>query len=625
LSTNEINSLLETSSVSFRSGDFGQARKSYELAYNLTKKKSKICLLGREKSSVDLSIIIVVYKSNEDTIKLLSFLKSLKLNVSHETVIVINNDVQLRKLAHELISWCILIDVPVNLKASGGRNFGAEVAVGRSLLFIDDDGGTDNVSIQRLYDTLSHNQATSVRGRVLPKSQLPGKTKPHYDLGSSLVPSIIDIEGMTIWDGNRFRSERGFDGLLFGHEGFELFSRMFKQYGPNSFLYEPNAVLTHDFATDDIIEKEKLERYKFNNSYLDWLGVKREPLIIAVERYKNDILERAIYHSSRKYYNSYNTNLQRLYSSSCPLVSVITTAKNASRFLGDYVRSLKMQVYKNFEVIFVDDHSEDDSKRMMRDLWSGDERPLNIWTPTSTGRGACLQEAVSGAKGDFCIIADIDDIMVPERIAWTVEYFLLNPNKSCLSFYLFNEIACLWASHPYSSAAVSLRIRRFAGMPACFPSFGFVRRRFNQSFDLNLEAGLDCDWLYRNFEADTSLDGELLPVAATYYRIHQDQISASRGDAQRSVALNHVMRLHSGYLDSQDPRDSLTLLKLMRWLPITDQGDLQLMYDYIARFRRHPESGDDVELVRSYLVGAVEDLSRHVSRVDKVVPGPVSV
>ena len=51
----------------------------------------------------------------------------------------------------------------------------------------------------------------------------------------------------------------------------------------------------------------------------------------------------------------------RINSNNCPLVSVIMNCYNGETYLADAIKSILLQTYKNFEVIFWDNQSRDNS------------------------------------------------------------------------------------------------------------------------------------------------------------------------------------------------------------------------------------------------------------------------
>jgi glycosyltransferase involved in cell wall biosynthesis len=449
---------------------------NFQLAQRLSRSAIDIALgnalvLRERRESCEVSLIVVSYQCNDLTLELLEELAGFRFSFSHELILVLNNDEKLKALLNDrLFEKFVILDCPHNLGASGGRNAGAKLAKGRYLVFLDDDGFTRQSDIEALHEMAVQYDATGVRGRVLPRD---GVTTPptHYDMGDHLLPSIMDIEGITLWNRERFQLIGGFDELLFGHEGFELYARLYPRYGPCSFLYCPNARLIHDYSTPSKPNEAKQARYARNMAYLKWKGTPHTELLRSISRFRNDPIERSIFYSSL---SEMLDIVDHQDNAADELVSVITTAKDAATFLADYTATLKAQTHQNFELIFIDDHSTDGTSQMISDLWSNDERLIYVKNDR-TGRASALNLALSKARGEICVIADADDLMVPNRIRWSVRHL---QNGDCVSGYIFNEEAAIRGTRPFVDQPTDIRLRRFAGMPVSFPSFAFKKARF---------------------------------------------------------------------------------------------------------------------------------------------------
>jgi glycosyltransferase involved in cell wall biosynthesis len=103
-----------------------------------------------------------------------------------------------------------------------------------------------------------------------------------------------------------------------------------------------------------------------------------------------------------------------------PAVSVITTAFNAERFIGDAMRSVLDQQHVDFEYIIVDDGSTDGTQAVVRSM--ADSR-VRLIAPGRIGRGRALNAALDACRADYVAIQDADDLSHPERLA--TEYRVL--------------------------------------------------------------------------------------------------------------------------------------------------------------------------------------------------------
>ena len=154
-----------------------------------------------------------------------------------------------------------------NLGVGVARNFAINEATGNGVIFIDDDGLTNQRSVEALISLYEMAGATAVRGRVVSRDGREGAPE-HYNPGPRIVQRFCDIEGLSIWRKSELMRVGKFDPILFGHEGVELTARLYVLNGPDAFLYQPNAVLQHEFSANPAGAKAKMARYEKLTAYI---------------------------------------------------------------------------------------------------------------------------------------------------------------------------------------------------------------------------------------------------------------------------------------------------------------------------------------------------------------------
>jgi len=94
--------------------------------------------------------------------------------------------------------------------------------------------------------------------------------------------------------------------------------------------------------------------------------------------------------------------------------------KNAERYLDDCLNSIHQQDFKNWELIAIDDHSEDQSKSILQE-WS--EKDARIIFHDNLGKGIieALRFAYSKSKGDLIHRMDADDLMPIHKLETLVQ------------------------------------------------------------------------------------------------------------------------------------------------------------------------------------------------------------
>ncbi len=99
-----------------------------------------------------------------------------------------------------------------------------------------------------------------------------------------------------------------------------------------------------------------------------------------------------------------------------PEVSVVMANYNGRSFLSAAIRSLQAQTLKDWELLFVDDGSNDDSLDRARSFAGSDERIRLIDQQHNAGPAAARNKAIRLARGRWIAIFDSDDLMHPERL-----------------------------------------------------------------------------------------------------------------------------------------------------------------------------------------------------------------
>ena len=101
-----------------------------------------------------------------------------------------------------------------------------------------------------------------------------------------------------------------------------------------------------------------------------------------------------------------------------PQVSVIVTSYNYEKFVLKTLESIKAQTYKNFEIIIVDDCSNDKSWEIIEQFISDnqDSKITFIKHEINQGQLASMLDGLKIARGQFVCFVDSDDILMPEYI-----------------------------------------------------------------------------------------------------------------------------------------------------------------------------------------------------------------
>jgi cellulose synthase/poly-beta-1,6-N-acetylglucosamine synthase-like glycosyltransferase/peptidoglycan/xylan/chitin deacetylase (PgdA/CDA1 family)/spore germination protein YaaH len=90
-----------------------------------------------------------------------------------------------------------------------------------------------------------------------------------------------------------------------------------------------------------------------------------------------------------------------------PFVSIIVPAFNEERVIEATLRSLLNSDYDNFEIIVVDDGSQDRTSEVVREHF-GEQPLVRLFTETNAGKASALNLGLRQAKGDVIVALDAD-------------------------------------------------------------------------------------------------------------------------------------------------------------------------------------------------------------------------
>ena len=115
-----------------------------------------------------------------------------------------------------------------------------------------------------------------------------------------------------------------------------------------------------------------------------------------------------------------------------PLISVIVPGKNEGKNIYKLVESLKNQTYQNYELIIVDDGSDDDTAKICRDLLQRKLIDNFISNPHRGGKASAANTALRFSKGKYIVHLDADSHLADDSI-----------ENILLPFYMYDNIGAV--------------------------------------------------------------------------------------------------------------------------------------------------------------------------------------
>ena len=105
------------------------------------------------------------------------------------------------------------------------------------------------------------------------------------------------------------------------------------------------------------------------------------------------------------------------------LVSIIINCHNGQEFLSRCIDSVLNQDYLNWEIIFWDNYSSDNSKKIFYKYMQDDNRLNYFYSKELTNLSKARNSAISKTRGQYICFLDVDDYWKKNKISKQIEYF----------------------------------------------------------------------------------------------------------------------------------------------------------------------------------------------------------
>lgn len=245
-----------------------------------------------------------------------------------------------------------------------------------------------------------------------------------------------------------------------------------------------------------------------------------------------------------------------------PEVSVLLPVRNGERFIEESVRSVLSQTLKNFELLVVDDGSQDRTIELLESF--GDPRLTIIKNTGQPGLVGALNTGISFAEGDFIARIDHDDIALPTRLEVQANILRRKRNVGLVGSWV-ETFGASTKLVKLPETSHHIRWSLFSENPMAHPSVmfrtnwnhgrkGYYDERFSLAEDYEMWTRLLAQW-----------DGINIPVPLTQYRIHEDQLTGQlqqeREQCVREIARREADKVGYPAL----PKDSSFLQECLWW------------------------------------------------------------
>ena len=182
---------------------------------------------------------------------------------------------------------------------------------------------------------------------------------------------------------------------------------------------------------------ELTDKYEGDYYFLDFDGIMSKFYISPVVKYPFSFHDKMCLASMDHIAKYVRDNLRQ--SDFNPFVSIILPVYNYGDNIVEIINSVLNQSYDNFELVIVDDCSDDNTVNMIESLTNQKIRLIN--NQKHKGLAACRNDALANADGEYIFYIDMDNLWDYEYLSTMVGLFLMLPDADAVysGQYVYNN------------------------------------------------------------------------------------------------------------------------------------------------------------------------------------------
>jgi glycosyltransferase involved in cell wall biosynthesis len=207
-----------------------------------------------------------------------------------------------------------------------------------------------------------------------------------------------------------------------------------------------------------------------------------------------------------------------------PVVSVLLAVRNGGSYLAEALGSIQAQTLRAWELVVVDDGSNDDTPALLAAAARSDAR-IRVFRQEPLGLVAALNRAAAEARGEFLARMDADDRAHPQRLARQVDFLAAHPEVGVLGTAI-RRIGAAGGTWTRPEDDATLRAALLFEAPFAHPTV-MLRRSIwqvaREGYREDFRAAEDID-LWERLAPHTRFAN--LPDVLLDYRVHPGQVTA---------------------------------------------------------------------------------------------------
>ena len=223
-------------------------------------------------------------------------------------------------------------------------------------------------------------------------------------------------------------------------------------------------------------------------------------------------------------------SLDQCYRGVNPRVSVVIITRDRAELLKASIRSVLYQTMKDFELIIIDDGSEDNTPAIVQSI---DDSRIRYFSRPPLGIPQARNFATKIARSEWIVVMDDDDLMMPNRLELQLEAVTKDCGGTYGGWIDYDIESGELEYHP--GKQYSFESILFAGHVLIHPAM-MIRRQLLEQFPYDENFKYGTDWLMNMSVASAGAHfrhcGEYLIVR----RMHGKNVTTTDTDEQKSTA-----------------------------------------------------------------------------------------
>ena len=200
---------------------------------------------------------------------------------------------------------------------------------------------------------------------------------------------------------------------------------------------------------------------------------------------------------------------------------------NSQEYISQAIESILKQDYKNWELIIVDNGSNDNTRNIINSYLLKEDR-IRLYLLDYPNQPQARNIALKKSRGDFIAVLDSDDVAKNNRLVEQYKIIKNNPKIDFVGSYVevisSNNKKLRIEKYPTNSSVIKFSF--LLGNPLAHSSVIF-RRKKNILYDEDLQYSQDREFFTRYIKNNTY---KIIPIPLTCFRVHEGQFSKYKKD-----------------------------------------------------------------------------------------------